>query len=621
MNFLTPLAFAFAASLGVVILFYLLKRKRVVKLVPSTILWQKFIADTQANAPFQRLRRNWLLYLQLLLLALVVLALARPYFSGNAKNAALRIVILDASASMQSTDVKPSRFEAARAEALKWVDSLRDEDQMMVLLAGANTEVKQLPTHDKATLRRAINASMPADSRTRLAESLKIAGAFTFEKKGEEEVSAGEIHLFSDGAAPDLDALANKNLPIFYHRIGERSENAAVVTLDVRANPDNPAQRAIYTSVANFGSNAVQSEVELRFNDRLLDTKPVTIPPAQTVPLVFLASQERDGVFNVRLTATDDLPVDNTASVISLLPQPVKVLLVSPGNRFLERALRAVANVDLSTATVLAPGDEKGRDVIVLDGVVPIEWPPRANLLAIQVAPTNWFGITNTMRLEAPSLVDWRANHPLLRFAGFDNVQIAESLGVKVPDWGVSLLDAPQASLIVAGEPGRQRAVWLGFDPLRSTWPLRVSFPIFIANAVDWLNPASDTAAQLLLHPGDAFRLPLTRPIEHAEITLPDGTKRELPTDKDARELVFGDTTRQGVYRLMAGTNETAFAVSLLDSSESNTKPRDELRMGKYAKVEATKVQRANLELWRTLAAIGLAVLLFEWWYYHRRTV
>ena len=51
----------------------------------------------------------------------------------------MRIIILDASASMQSTDVKPSRFEAARAEALKWVDSLRDEDRMMVLLAGAVT--------------------------------------------------------------------------------------------------------------------------------------------------------------------------------------------------------------------------------------------------------------------------------------------------------------------------------------------------------------------------------------------------------------------------------------------------------------------------------------------------
>ena len=58
MNFLAPAALAFAAALPVVILFYLLKRKRVVKLVSSTLLWQKFLAETQASAPFQRLRKN-----------------------------------------------------------------------------------------------------------------------------------------------------------------------------------------------------------------------------------------------------------------------------------------------------------------------------------------------------------------------------------------------------------------------------------------------------------------------------------------------------------------------------------------------------------------------------------
>ena len=83
MNFLAPAAFWFAATLPVVVVFYLLKRKRVVKLVSSTLLWQKFLADTQANAPFQKLRHNWLLVLQLLLLLLAILALSRPYFAGH----------------------------------------------------------------------------------------------------------------------------------------------------------------------------------------------------------------------------------------------------------------------------------------------------------------------------------------------------------------------------------------------------------------------------------------------------------------------------------------------------------------------------------------------------------
>ena len=107
MHFLAPLAFAFAAAIPVVIVFYLLKRKRVVKLVSSTLLWQKFLAETQASAPFQKLRKNWLLILQIILLTLAVLALSRPYFSTKAKPAQRRVVILDASASMQATDETP----------------------------------------------------------------------------------------------------------------------------------------------------------------------------------------------------------------------------------------------------------------------------------------------------------------------------------------------------------------------------------------------------------------------------------------------------------------------------------------------------------------------------------
>src|SRR6202161_3614309 len=110
MNFLAPASFLFALTIPVVVVFYLLKRKRVVRLVSSTLLWQKFLAETQASAPFQKLRRNWLLILQILLLILAVLALARPYFRTRAKPSELRVLILDASASMQATDESPTRF-------------------------------------------------------------------------------------------------------------------------------------------------------------------------------------------------------------------------------------------------------------------------------------------------------------------------------------------------------------------------------------------------------------------------------------------------------------------------------------------------------------------------------
>ena len=616
MNFLTPIAFAFAAAIPVVIVFYLLKRKRVVKLVPSTLLWQRFLADTQASSPFQKLRHNWLLWLQILLLLLVVFALARPFFSGQAKESRLRVIVLDGSASMQATDEKPSRFEKAKSEALKWVDGLRDGEQMMVLFSGASTEVKQSPTSDKTALRRAIQSCAPSDAPSGLGDALKTAGAFTYEKRGEEEVTSGEIHVFSDGAFPPLAELENKNLPIVYHRVGLSGNNVGIVSLEVRANPDNPKERAIFAGVANYASNAVQAEVQLSFEGETLEARPMELGATNTTPIVFIAPQERDGVFTVRVVADDSMAADNTASSVSRLPQPVRILLVTRGNRFLERALRTPPHVRLSTSPVLTDNGTD-FDVIVLDDVTPPAIPT-ANVLAFHVAATNWFPAWDTVK--NPAVVDWRTTHPLLRFVSFDNVQIGDALSVKTPDWGVALVDSPQTPLLVAGEINQRRVIWVGFDSLQSTWPLRVSFPIFVANAVEWLDPASGNANHLLIKAGQSFRLALAQPVNSAQVTRPDGTKREVTMQPNSRELVFGDTAQTGVYQLEAGTNSVTFCVNVLDPQESNIAPREEISLGKHERISAATIKRANLELWRWIAVIGFVVLLFEWWYYHKRT-
>jgi hypothetical protein len=113
----------------------------------------------------------------------------------------------------------------------------------------------------------------------------------------------------------------------------------------------------------------------------------------------------------------------------------------------------------------------------------------------------------------------------------------------------------------------------------------------------------------------------LLHPETSAQVVLPDGKVREVPLDATANEFVFGETHRQGAYRLRIGTNELVFCVNLLDAAESDNRPRDELRLGQFERVTATTLQRANLEVWRSILALGLFILRTEWWYYHRRTV
>ena len=122
MPFTTPLALLGLLFIPAVVAMYLLKLRRDEAVVPSTLLWQRLVADVEANAPWQRLRRSLLLLLQLLLVAILALLAARPFLERPAGLARDIVLVVDTSASMGATDVVPDRLTAAKAAA---IDALR----------------------------------------------------------------------------------------------------------------------------------------------------------------------------------------------------------------------------------------------------------------------------------------------------------------------------------------------------------------------------------------------------------------------------------------------------------------------------------------------------------------
>src|SRR5438045_9702977 len=106
-HFLNPLTALIAAALAIpaLLVLYFLKLRRREMEVSSTLLWKKAIQDLQVNAPFQKLRRNLLLILQMALLLALCLALTRPVTFFKPGAGKTTVILIDRSSSMSATDI------------------------------------------------------------------------------------------------------------------------------------------------------------------------------------------------------------------------------------------------------------------------------------------------------------------------------------------------------------------------------------------------------------------------------------------------------------------------------------------------------------------------------------
>ena len=176
MAFITPLALLLGLLALPIVLLYMLRLRRREMLVSSTMLWQKLLRDREANAPWQRLRRNLLLLLQLLILAALVFALARPFLPVPSVVTGNVVVLLDASASMQATDVEPSRFDAAREEVAAIIGGLGGGDQMTLIRVGRTPAVLAAATGDPPGAARGAAERGARQRRRRLGRRLRAGG-------------------------------------------------------------------------------------------------------------------------------------------------------------------------------------------------------------------------------------------------------------------------------------------------------------------------------------------------------------------------------------------------------------------------------------------------------------
>jgi hypothetical protein len=609
-----------AAGFGVLVL-YILKLRRRVAAVPFSPLWERILRDKEATTLFSRLKRVMSLLLQLALLALLVLALGDPRAAQSLLSGRTLVVLVDASASMQATDVAPDRLAAARAEARTLVAGLGGADRMLIAQMDAMVTPLGPLTSDASALDRELDGIHPTDTRADFPRALRFA---TDVLRGDPH---GEIIVVSDGALGEAtDASGAVHLggaKLSYVRVGHGARNVGITQFSVRRYPIDKSRYEVMLELTNTGTQAEDVELSLLGDGALVDVTKLALRPGERLPRFYpqLSGANRTLEAKIALAdgAHDDLPVDDHAYALLPARRRARVLVVTEGDTYLDAALLLDEYLDVTDVTPARYGEAVGKsewDAVIFDRVTPAEMP-KANALYLDPrGPGAPVKVEGELRQPAFDKIDRR--HPAVRFLALDDVNIA--VGHKlVPESGDKVIgasDGGASPILVAGVRSGHKFVAVGFDVRDSDLPLRVAWPLFVLDCIDWF---TDENAQYLssLRTGDVWRLPVGASIAQASLKRPDGSSQSVPVH-EGRAVLLGE--QSGFYELTAGPETTAFSANLLDASESAIGPQDKVVVdGK----EAGRVEgfhpgvRREVWIYLLLAAALLSVL--EWATYHRR--
>lgn len=181
MTFLAPLAGLVGAlfTLPPLLLFYFLRLRRRPLTVSSTMLWEQAVHDVHVNVPFRWIRPSTLLILHLLILALFLLALARPALEGGGGAASRAFFLIDTSCSMQATDAPEGapRLDAAKQRALDVGRRLMRAPggcSITVITFAHDAAIASAPADTLSGLRSALDAVEPTDQPGRLEPALRL---------------------------------------------------------------------------------------------------------------------------------------------------------------------------------------------------------------------------------------------------------------------------------------------------------------------------------------------------------------------------------------------------------------------------------------------------------------
>ncbi|HEX2730959.1 MAG TPA: VWA domain-containing protein [Polyangiaceae bacterium] len=616
---LSTLGLLAAGLAALTTLLYILKLRRRPVSVPFSPLWRRVLRDQQATHLFSELKRWLSLLLQLALLGLVLLALADPRFTKAWTSNRNRVVLVDVSASMQATDVEPTRLGVAQTKLREFIRGLPSGDRLLIAEMGTTCRALSSMTDDTAELSRAVDAIKATDT------GADLERALAFARDSLRGLSSPEIVVISDGALSDTER-ASAHVPLdgirtSYVPVGQSETNIAVSQFSVRRYPLDKGRYEVLLELNNTNATPADVELSLVGDGSVIDVTKLSLAAGERLPRIYsdLSGASRTLEARVRLlgAAPDRLSVDDRAYALMPERRRVRVLVVSPGNTYLEAALLLDEYLEV---TEVAPSEALPSgpfDVTILDGVAPTLQvnhgariylnPPEGGPIKLQPKPITDFGFDT-----------WDRQSPFLSFIAPEDIQAATGHAF-VPESGDHVVGASELGpILLTGNRDGQRFVALSFDPRSSDFVLRVAWPLFLLNSINAF-AAEDTRYLSSFRTGETWNIPVQGERDSVILKSPNGQQRAIPV-KSGYAVTLGEYA--GFFSLLEadGSELYAFAANMTDQNESQIKPNPELKLGTASAgpVDGFSVG-VRRELWVYLLGAVLCVSLIEWFTYHRR--
>ncbi len=481
---LWPLIFLLAVP--IIIILYLLKPKGEDYEISSNLLWTKILKNQQSKTFFEKFVHNILMYLQILIVLLLILALMSPFIRMEGKSGGRKIILMDTGASMQHKSANgKTRLEEAVKLAEDYIRTMGNTKVSIVTEDGCETRLLAVDSTDKAQLLRILQDLSCSDG----GSSLLGAQSILDNLAGETEEEAADLLVFTDGSgADDFETLKSAGTKELYV-VGDKVSNLANEYTVYTEREDGLFD--VLVSITNYSDSGVACDVGIYGEDnQLLLLKAMEWKPSENKVCLMEGLEWQGEWIRAELTgitfadgAKDSLAADNTSYAVKNKGNLIRGLLVGEGNTFIEKAYQAVTGESITKSVSMEANPDDSYNVVIYD-VGQGEAMQTGNRLIFGDAYQNSAGILEHVVLNMTAC---ELTSGLTDF----NIGVNKAYYFDLPEGAQSFLEYDGKTVGYYRNTEDAREIVVGFDIRESDFPLRAEFPVFLANAMIYLSDTS----------------------------------------------------------------------------------------------------------------------------------